>query len=315
MCYSGMGIDVFASYVRRNGGSIDSSEFEALYFPEERVKRIDRIRRKRGKTPKGMDDWIRKEVPSIGALIDARDAEQVAKLEQEIFKQSRRLADAERALHAKVTKKASEDLRIAGEKIPQLKARLATLKRKEHKPADWRFFPGMWAPVIVSEGGKLVVKPMRYQCRPVGKPAFYDTKYPGTYNSRRDNLDGFWKGTFGVSHGLVVLSTFFENVEGEDGQNKRLQFTPKDGSEMLVACLWSHWTDPKGIEPDLLSFSAITDDPEPEVAAAGHDRTIINIKPEHVDAWLNPQGDLQRMYAIFDDKQHPFYEHQLEKAA
>ena len=29
---------------------------------------------------------------------------------------------------------------------------------------------------------------------------------------------------------------------------------------------------------------------EPEVAAAGHGRTIINIniKPEHVDAWLNP---------------------------
>ncbi|RZA28391.1 MAG: hypothetical protein EOP92_39640, partial [Lysobacteraceae bacterium] len=121
-------------------------------------------------------------------------------------------------------------------------------------------------------------------------------------------------GTFGVSHGLIVLSTFFENVE-VDGKNQVLQFTPKDHSDMLVACLWSHWTDPTGVEPDLLSFAAITDDPEPEVAAAGHDRTIINIKPEHVDAWLNPNGDLQRMYAIFDDKQHPFYEHQLERAA
>ena len=39
----------------------------------------------------------------------------------------------------------------------------------------------------------------------------------------------------------------------------------------------------------LLSFAAITDEPEHEVAAAGHDRTIINIKPEHVDAWLNPE--------------------------
>nr|KAJ9622927.1 hypothetical protein H2204_011407 [Knufia peltigerae] len=57
---------------------------------------------------------------------------------------------------------------------------------------------------------------------------------------------------------------------------------------------------------------AITDVPEPEVAAAGHDRTIINIKPEHVDAWLNPDpADLAALYRIFDDKRHPFYEHQL----
>jgi putative SOS response-associated peptidase YedK len=47
------------------------------------------------------------------------------------------------------------------------------------------------------------------------------------------------------------------------------------------------------------------------VAAAGHDRTIINIKPEHVDAWLNPRGDVAAMQAIFDDKRHPFYEHRL----
>ena len=64
--------------------------------------------------------------------------------------------------------------------------------------------------------------------------------------------------------------------------------------------------------PDLYSFAAITDDPEPEVAAAGHDRTIINIKPEHVDAWLNPEpGNLAALYEIFDDKRHPYYEHRL----
>ena len=46
------------------------------------------------------------------------------------------------------------------------------------------------------------------------------------------------------------------------------------------------------------------------VAAAGHDRAIINIKPEHIEAWLNPDPEnLQALYAIFDDKRHPFYEH------
>ena len=88
-----------------------------------------------------------------------------------------------------------------------------------------------------------------------------------------------------------------------------LQFTPRTGEPMYVACLWSCWIDPKGQEPDLLSFAAITDEPEAEVAAAGHDRTIINLKPEHVDAWLSPEpGNLQALYEIFDDKQHPYYQ-------
>ena len=314
MCYSAMVVNAFKKYADDNKLVFDISEFEAAYYPEQREQRTGRMSRKRGKTLKGMDDWARSESPTIAAFIDERDAAEISKLEQEIFKQAKRLADAERALQTRMTKKASEDQRISRLKIPQLKARLADLKRTETKPKDWRFYPGMWAPVIVSQGGKRVIKPMRYGCRPAGKPAAYDLKYPGTYNARRDNLEGFWKGTFGVSHGLIVLSTFFENVE-VDGNNQILQFTPKDHSDMLVACLWSHWTDPTGREPDLLSFAAITDEPEPEVAAAGHDRTIINLKPEHVDAWLNPNGELQRMYALFDDKQHPFYEHRLQDAA
>ncbi len=109
----------------------------------------------------------------------------------------------------------------------------------------------------------------------------------------------------------MVATRFYENVEGPDGKNRVLEFTPRDGEPMLVACLWSHWKDPAGHEPDLLSFAAITDEPEPEVAAAGHDRTIINIKPEHADAWLQPSGDLAAMQTIFDDKRHPYYEHRI----
>jgi putative SOS response-associated peptidase YedK len=61
-----------------------------------------------------------------------------------------------------------------------------------------------------------------------------------------------------------------------------------------------------------LSFAAITDEPPAEVAAAGHDRCIIPIKPENIDAWLNP--DLARraaLYAILDDRQRPYYGHRL----
>jgi putative SOS response-associated peptidase YedK len=77
-----------------------------------------------------------------------------------------------------------------------------------------------------------------------------------------------------------------------------------------VACLWSRWTGKE--KPDLLSFAAITDEPPPEVRAAGHDRCIIAIKPENVGAWLNPDaGDLASLYRILDDKDRPYYEHRL----
>jgi putative SOS response-associated peptidase YedK len=103
-----------------------------------------------------------------------------------------------------------------------------------------------------------------------------------------------------------------EHVQDEQGVNHRLRFTPRTGDPMFVACLWANWVDPDGVEPDMLCFAAVTDDPEPEVAAAGHDRTIINIKPEHIEAWLNPDPEnLQALYAIFDDKRHPFYEHKI----
>lgn len=46
------------------------------------------------------------------------------------------------------------------------------------------------------------------------------------------------------------------------------------------------------------------------MAAAGHDRCIVPIKAEHLDAWLSPDaGNLSAMYAILDDRDRPYYEH------
>jgi len=171
------------------------------------------------------------------------------------------------------------------------------------------------------ENGKYVVKSMRYQCRIAGKPANYDVKYPGTYNARRDNLEGFWKPCFGYTHGVILVDVFYENVskakmEGtllethEKDENVVLEFRPNNGQLMHVACLWSRWTAPG--QPDLLSFAAITDEPPAEVEAAGHDRCIVPIKPENIEAWLNPEAsDLKAMYAILDDRDRPYYEHRL----
>jgi hypothetical protein len=62
----------------------------------------------------------------------------------------------------------------------------------------------------------------------------------------------------------------------------------------------------------LILLGSITDEPPPEVGAAGHDRCIIPIKPESVDAWLSPQGHrVADHYAILDERARPYYEHRL----
>lgn len=275
--------------------------------------------------PKAMDASFahpnNKDEQEIHELILSYDAAQAAKLEQELFKQKKRLADAERSLQVKTTKKALEDQRIASTKIEWAKGKLADIKRVDIKEKDSRIFPGWYAPVMIQQGGRRVVLPMRYQCRPEGKPEFYDTKYPGTYNARRDNLEGFWKGQFGHTHGIMIVSAFYENVArhaaegrelapGEQEENVVLEFRPNPRHDMLVACLYSHWQGKDG--EDLWSFAAITDEPPPEVAAAGHDRCIIPIKPENVDAWLNPDpNNLDALYAILDDRDRPYYEHRM----
>ncbi len=315
MCYSAMVWADYMKYIRVVDAEMDWFEFVKLYG-DRKQQRLN--------FPKAMDAAFanprNEHEQQIRTLIDEYNREQVTKLEQEIFAQRKRLADAERTLQTKTTKKALEDQRISSKKVEWAMGKLADIRRSEPKPKDSRIFPGWYAPVLVMENGRRVIKPMRYQCRPIGKPANYDFKYPGTYNARRDNLEHFWKDLFGYSHGIMVMDAFYENVSrhnverrelapGEKEENVILEFRPNPPQPMFVACLWSHWR--QGDE-ELLSFAAITDEPPAEVAAAGHDRCVIPIKPENIDAWLSPDPkNLAAMQAILDDRDRPYYEHRM----
>lgn len=309
MCYSAMVWEDYGKYVRTHGAVVSFPDFVRLYTGTRRPR-----------TPKGMDDaFLASGDPAaaeIAAAIRAERSTQRGLLETELFALRKRLADAERKLAARVTRGASEDARIARDKIERTRVRLEDLGRTTPRDRDRRIFPQTVAPVLVSLDGARTLLPMRYGCRPAGKPASHDQRYPGTYNARRDNLERFWRGQFGHTHAVIAVERFFENVErmDEEGRpmNVVLEFRPRDDRPMWVACLWSRWTDPRGQAPDLLSFAAITDEPPAEVAAAGHDRCIVPLRDEHLDAWLNPQGrSLAELQALLDDRPRPYYEHRL----
>jgi putative SOS response-associated peptidase YedK len=321
MCYSAQVIQMARKLSRQLGIRLDYDEVEKLFF-----RRLDdpSLLISRG-FEANFDDPATDQERRIKGAIDEHRSRVASKMEKDLFTQKTRLVNAQRSLNEKETKKAREDVRIATSKIETLTAKLSQLRTSEPNEEDNRIFPFVYAGVIVRKDGQNLLTPMRYHCRPAGKPAFYDRKFPGLYNARRDNLEKFWGEQFGSHHAIMVVESFYENVKrhtmehrelhtGEDEENVVLQFKPEPAQTMYIACLWSHWTDPK--EPEVRGFAAITDEPPADIAAAGHDRCIINLKPEHVEAWLAPDGrSRQELQAILSDRAVPVFQHEILIAA
>jgi putative SOS response-associated peptidase YedK len=321
MCYSAQVIQMARKLHRQLGIRLDYTEVERLFF-----RRLDdpSINISRG-FEANFDDPTTDQERRIKGAIEEHRSRVASKMEKDLFTQKTRLVTAERQLKVKETKKAREDVRIATTKIETLSTKLTRLRSAEPDDEDNRIFPFVYAGVIVKGNGENLIAPMRYHCRPAGKPAFMDRQFPGLYNARRDNLEKFWGEQFGSHHAILVVESFFENVKrhsmehrdlqpGEREENIVLQFKPEPAQTMYIACLWSHWTDVK--EPDVRGFAAITDNPPPDIAAAGHDRCIINLKPEHVEAWLTPEGrSTSELQSILSDRAIPVFEHEIEQAA
>lgn len=244
---------------------------------------------------------------------------ELSKYEQEIFKQSKRLADAERLLKTKTTKKAQEDVRVAGAKIESLKAKILALRDERSSGDQARIFPGDYAPLVISLNGERVVAPFRYLLRPKGQPPEFDRKYGGCYNARRDKLEGgaFWRPLYGRNHGVMEFKSFWERVAlndyekrelraGEEEKRIELRFLPKGLDTLVAPCLYDR--NDEGEFP-LYSFALITDEPNPEIAEAGHDRTPIIMRPENVGAWLDTSvTDLAVFDRALEEKQPTYFE-------
>jgi putative SOS response-associated peptidase YedK len=321
MCYSAQVIQMARKLHRQLGIRLDYNEVEKLFF-----RRLDdpSISISRG-FEANFDDPTSDQERRIKGAIDDHRARVAFKLEKDLFTQKTRLVNAQRTLQERETKKAREDVRIASSKIETLSTKLSRLRSSEPDEEDNRIFPFVYAGVIVKQDGQNLLTPMRYHCRPAGKPKFIDRQFPGLYNARRDNLEKFWSDQFGSHHAILVVESFYENVRrhtmehrellsGEKEENVVLQFKPEPAQTMYIACLWSHWSDAN--EPDFRGFAAITDEPPADVAAAGHDRCIINLKLERVDAWLTPEDrSKMELQDILSDRAIPVFQHEVQVAA
>ena len=324
MCFSAIAVADFKKLQRKVPSRPDLPAFERLF--EARLQTgvtIPRALEANFKDPQTAEER------RIRDLILEYRHKRTQVFEAALFKQVRRKADAERdiekahSLQKKPTKKATEDVRISTNKIAWNKDQIRAMNTWEVNAGDGRFFPFNYAPVIVREGGENLIRPMRYHCRPAGFPPSLDEERDGLYNARRDNIVKYWRNyyhLFGDSHAVMVITGFYENVklhdyehrqlaEGEKEKNLVIGFKPEPRLEMVVPCLWSRW---EGDGEVLESFTAVTDEPPPEVAATGHDRCVVALQPEAVERWLAPAGQTPaELDALLDQKQPFYYEHRL----
>lgn len=323
MCYSAQVWADFRKY-ERLGGTLSIKEFTKLAgWTRQKgtwVKAVPKALRQ------AMTDAACGRLP-IETVEAARaaDAEAIALITVEIGAQEARLAEANAKLaSAKPTKKAENERRVATNKIAAGRQKLEDMVAPAPANGIDRMWPGQFAPVMIRDRdtGERTIVPMRYRCRLPGWTEADEAAKPGTYNARRDKLSTVWRRVFGYQHGVMVVSRFYESVylhdlqrrplaPGEREQSIEIMFTPQTGQELFVACLWTY-VEGSGDEPGFYTFAAITDDPPPEVAAAGHDRCLVPIKEENIDAWLDPDPkNPAAMLTILDDRERPYYEHEV----
>ena len=317
MCYSTMVERDIRKLERQYGAKIDYGSFYQTY--QMRAQNRDL------KIPTGLDDFFRDvETPiskEIRELIKEHQKFVAEKRLAEIASVEKEIEELEEKLKKKPTKTAQEKLGVKQRKLEALSKKEAASKvPKIGKGTEgtYRIYPFDFVPVVQLENGKRIVRPMRYRVLPksgVEMPSKYNL-----FNARRDSVfpkagerERIWKTMIGKNHAVFPFVRFYEWVEVNRGKKVEVFFTAKGFDSMWSAALFEETKTEFGL---VRSFAMVTDEPPPEVRAAGHDRCPIFLLEPAIASWLDPKGkSLPQLEAILDKKQNTYFNHELATAA
>lgn len=308
MCYSAMVYAEYRSVARNYSGDICWHEFKDMVDQRERGIELDYSI----KIPDGLIEGLIAQGGSAAneiALYQRRwKVVERRMLEQAMQEAGTEFLLAEEKMKAKATKTNQKAVETKKRKFD--KAKLAL--ENANKPAGdrYRIYPLYFAPIVIEDVGKRLIVPARFRILPrtgVEVPYGYNV-----FNARRDSLQSArnWKPLFSRQHAIFPFANFFEWVE-RDGQSVEIRFNPDGHNEgMHAASLYEIYQHPD--LGQIRSFALVTDEPPPEVAAAGHDRCPVFLAHNKIDQWLNPgEQTFQQLDELLDHIERTYYSHFL----
>ena len=169
---------------------------------------------------------------------------------------------------------------------------------------DQLIVPHRPAPVIVVDGDKVIVKPMRFSLIPRWskevKPKF------ATHNARIESVvdKPTWRDAFQKRHCIVPLTHFLEPIYEGDNAGFMVAFHRPKGEWLNAAGIWEEWASKETGEV-VESFSIITTDPPPYIAEVGHDRCPIFLDDTTASEWLRLNEKPQKMVEFLLERYQP----------
>lgn len=153
-----------------------------------------------------------------------------------------------------------------------------------------RIFPYSIAPIIISESGTRIVRPMSFSLIPSwsSEPK---VKY-ATHNARIESIDSkaTWKTSLSEHRCLVPITNFFEPIYSGKYSGNMVGFHLKSFDMLSAAGIWNEWVDKKTGEI-ITSFTIITGEPNAFVKSTGHDRLPLFIDKDFWDAWTSDKKE------------------------
>jgi putative SOS response-associated peptidase YedK len=298
MCYSALLARSFGEYEKSFSARVDWDAFVRLYLQRE----IDLLL----KIPSELDDMLMAHGGATALAIRNSVMRWRAACDLEMQRLDSEITHLNGTLPKKATSDQKTPLKDAKSRLKKIQT---VMKAQAAADSTFRIYPKYFAPVIVDAGGEKVVVPMRYRILPrtgVEVPDEYNV-----FNARRSSLLSArnWKPLFGKKHAVFPFLKFFEWVsDPETGRKIEISFSPDGYARMWAASLYEEYENPA--IGTIRSFAMVTDEPPPEVSAAGHDRCPVFLNHNLIDEWLRPAGkSSQQLDSLLDEKQPTFYSH------
>lgn len=288
---------------RQMGASIDTEAFVRLYAMREKNINL--------KIPFGMAAYFLNEGGSAGRSIinsiKSYNLLEEARRKQELDDIEAEISEIELRLKNKITKTQQKALEVKCRKRDKVLAKVGGVEDETTVKDTYRIYPFYFAPVVRIEKNKRIITPMRYRILP-RTGVEIPTKY-NVFNARRNSLfkAATWKQSFGKYHAVFPFLKFFEWVE-HASEKVEVGFSPDGFDSMWAASLYEEYKDRNlGL---IRSFAMITDEPPPEVAAAGHDRCPVFLNQSLLDEWLRPElKQPEELERLLDFKEPTYYSH------